>query len=72
MDSLKRIEAHQLPKRLREQFDLLRARLWRVELAISLMGILLSILASFLLSFSLDRWHDTSSSIRSLLVLASL
>ena len=72
VDSLKRIEAHQLPKRLREKFDLLRARLWRVELAISLMGILLSILASFLLSFSLDRWHDTSSSIRSLLVLASL
>ena len=72
VSSHKRMESHDLPVRLREQFSLLKAKLWRVEISTCLVWMVLSLLASFLGSFSLDRWHDTPNAIRGALLLAAL
>ena len=57
VSSHKRMESHDLPVRLREQFSLLKAKLWRVEISTCLVWMVLSLLRPF--EELLDRWHDT-------------
>jgi hypothetical protein len=66
------IEPHHLPERLKSQFSKLKARLWRVELALGAAWGIFAVLVSFLTAFVLDRWQDTPSLIRGGLLLGAL
>ncbi len=66
------IEPHHLPERLKSQFSKLKARLWRIELALGVTWGTFALLVSFLTAFALDRWQDTPSLIRGTLLLGAL
>ena len=66
------IEPHHLPERLKSQFSKLKARLWRIELALGVAWGIFAVLVSFLTAFALDRWQDTPSLIRGSLLLGAL
>lgn len=58
----------QLPDSLRQRFEQLQRRLWKVDTVIAVCGALTGLLVSYLLVFVSDRFWDTPSWLRGLLV----
>jgi len=72
VNSKQPIEPHHLPERLQGQFAELKAKLWRAELALCGVWCVFACLFSFLCVFVLDRWQDTPSMVRGVLLLGAL
>ena len=60
----------QIPEKLREQFQALERRLWRVDTVIAICGALSGLVVSYVLLFVSDRFWDTPSALRALFTLA--
>ena len=60
----------QIPEKLREQFQALERRLWRVDTVIAICGALSGLVVSYVLLFVSDRFWDTPSALRAVFTLA--
>src|SRR6185436_11316709 len=62
----------QLPDHLRDRFEQLEHRLWKVDTVIAICGALTGLLISYLLVFISDRFWDTPAWLRTILMTVGL
>ena len=62
----------QIPEKLREQFQALERRLWRVDTVIAICGALSGLVISYVLLFISDRLWDTPAALRFVITLAGV